>query len=234
MRNLPQLASDDRMLSVVAAEFQANGRGRQGRIWHGDPGNCLTFSVLKSFTKDVVKLSGLSLVIGLAIIRALKSLFTVDFKLKWPNDVLFQHKKLAGVLIDIKRTINDQTYAVIGIGINFHLAESIKRILDQESTDLFEITGYHINRNYVLGILLLELRNILEDYDAFGFQYFKTEWVDRHAYEGCLVTLVLANGETIDGTVDGVSDSGALNLITSTGRRTFYIGDISLRLKSSI
>lgn len=225
---------DDRILSVVVAEFQTNGRGREGRIWYGDPGNCLTFSVLKSFKKDIAKLSGLSLVIGLAIIRTLKSLFTVDFKLKWPNDVLFQHKKLAGVLIDIKRTINDQTYAVIGIGINFYLADSIRKILDQKSTDLFKITGHHINRNYVLGILLSELRNILEDYETYGFQHFRTEWIGHHAYEGCSVTLVLANGETIDGTVDGVSDSGALNLITSIGRQTFYVGDISLRLKSSI
>lgn len=232
LSNLSQLiSSNNKILTAVVAEYQSSGRGRQGRTWFGETGNCLTFSVLKLFRNEPYLLSGLSLIIGLAIIRTLETFTIVNIKLKWPNDILFQNKKLAGILTEIRTKPDGTTFAVIGIGINFYLSDTLKLIINQEATDLFQIAGYRLDRNQVLGKLLTELNNLLNDFETYGFLYFKNEWIKSHAYEGCVVTLKLPTGETIDGSVDGIDDSGALRLITNLGIRIFNIGDISLRLK---
>jgi len=233
LTNSPQLiSSNNRILIAVVAEYQSSGRGRQGRTWFCETGNCLTFSVLRHFKKKPSLLSGLSLVIGLAIIRTLKAFSIINIQLKWPNDILYEKKKLAGILIEIRVRPDGTTFAAIGIGVNFYLSDPLKQLINQEATDLFEITGYHLDRNQVLGKLLTELKNMLDDFETYGFLYFRNEWIKSHAYEGCEVTLKLPTGETIDGAVDGIDDSGALKLITNSGIRTFNIGDISLRLKA--
>lgn len=218
-------------IPVVVAELQTHGRGRLGRPWHSGLGDSLTFSLRWRFEHGISALSGLSLVIGVAIIRVLRSFSINNVSLKWPNDILFHHHKLAGILIELRGEILGPSYAVIGIGINFKLSKIIKSSIEQRVTDLFTIAGKSIDRNLILGALLSELRNILIDFENRGFTFFKKEWISYHAYEGKAIYLSLPNDSVIEGIVDGVSDDGALYLITNAGRNAYNVGDISIRIK---
>lgn len=218
-------------ISVVAVELQTNGRGRIGRIWYSGVGDSLTFSLRFYFEKSIASLSGLSLVIGIAITRVLRSFCIPGISLKWPNDILFNHQKLAGVLIEIQSFMPGSSYAIIGIGINFNLSDKSKSLINQEFTDLFTITGKFIDRNLVLSALLLELRNILMDFNKYNFAHFKKEWDSYHAYETRNIYLKLPDSYEIEGIVDGVNDSGALCLITNKGRKFYNVGDITVRRK---
>ena len=102
---------------VIIAEMQTRGRGRFGRQWFSGIGEGLTFSMLWRVNRSMSELSGLSLVVGVAIVRALKKFGINDFSLKWPNDVLFCFRKLAGILIELNNDICSGTFVVIGIGL---------------------------------------------------------------------------------------------------------------------
>lgn len=231
LNDLEKKQSNIDRIPVAIAELQTNGRGRLGRSWYSGLGDSLTFSLRWRFEHGISALSGLSLVIGVAIIRVLKSFSINNVSLKWPNDILFYHQKLAGVLIELRGEIFGPSYAVIGIGINFKLSGITKSSIEQKVIDLFTITGERMDRNLILGALLSELRNILTDFEKQGFTYFREEWISYHAYEGKAVYLTLPNSAVIEGIVDGVSDDGALCLITNTGRSSYTAGDISVRLK---
>lgn len=224
--------SNDRV-TVVAAEYQTGGRGRLGRKWYTGVGDSLTFSLRWYFMQDASKLAGLSLVIGIAIIRVLK-LFAIEYaNLKWPNDVLFNSQKLAGILIELRGNVTGSCFAIIGIGINFELSDKIKATVnqDQSITDLFAITGKKIDRNIFLGFLLAELYGILQDFEQKGFSFFKQEWLSYQCYDGNFVKLTLPDSTVIEGIVAGINDDGSINLITSSGEKSFNVGDISIRLK---
>ncbi len=219
-------------IPVVATEFQTNGRGRAGRSWHCGFGDSLTFSLAWNFEKGVSALSGLSLIIGIAIVRVLKSFSICNVCLKWPNDILIDNQKLAGILIELRGEILGPSFAIIGIGINFKLSEIIKSSIKQRTTDLYAFLGDRIDRNLLLGALLAELHSILSEFDQFGFSHFKKEWISYHAYEGQAVRLILPNDKIVEGTVDGVIDDGSICLVTSIGRNTYHVGDISMRSNS--
>lgn len=221
-------------LFAVVSEIQTKGRGRQGSAWHSGLANSLTFSVLWRFDKDLTHLSGLSLVIGLAVARTLRFFSVEGIKLKWPNDILFNNRKLGGILTEIRCKPDGSSFAVVGIGMNFFLPNSLKSLINQETIDLYQITGRYLDRNLILGSLLTELRNILEDFNLYGFQYFKEEWISNHAYEGCSVYLKLPTGVKIRGIVQGVNDAGALNLVINDAKHSYNIGDVSLRLSSLV
>jgi len=217
------------LIHVAVAEEQTKGRGRNGRSWVSGFGESLTFSINWYFKEySPSQLSSLSLVVGIALIRVLKS-FSIEYIfLKWPNDVLFNHHKLAGVLIELRTVMENGCNAVIGIGINFNLSNITRTNIAAETTDLFQMTGKLFDRNLVLSVLLIELKNTISDFEKFGFGFFKSEWLSYHAYEGKRVCLKTPNHQ-IMGIVDGVDDDGALFLLTDSGRQIFNVGDVSLR-----
>jgi BirA family biotin operon repressor/biotin-[acetyl-CoA-carboxylase] ligase len=224
-----RLSPGDRPIHVVAAELQTKGRGRRGRQWHSGLGGGLAFSVLWRFQQSASFLSGLSLAIGVAIVRALESSGTQGAVLKWPNDVMFNFCKLAGILIELHGDMLGPTVAVIGVGMNLKLSDSIQARIDQGVTDIFSISGEIPDRNKLLAELLLNIARVLREFEQSGFAPFKEEWVDHHVCEGKAVTLKLPDGSGQEGMVHGVSDSGSLLLQTSLGLRSFSGGEISLR-----
>ncbi|HYG13764.1 MAG TPA: biotin--[acetyl-CoA-carboxylase] ligase, partial [Methylophilaceae bacterium] len=122
--------------TCVAASLQTKGRGRRGRAWQSGLGASLTFSLLWRFQAGAAALSGLSLAVGVALIRALHAAGVKDARLKWPNDVLVNQHKLAGILIELQGDMEGPSAAVIGIGLNLRLPEHVKRHIDQAATDL--------------------------------------------------------------------------------------------------
>lgn len=229
LRNKP-ISDNTDLIYVVAAELQTRGRGRNGHVWRSGFGESLTFSLSWSFKKySASQLPSLSLVIGIAIIRVLKYFSIESASLKWPNDVLVNNFKIAGVLIELRSGIKQSCQTVIGIGINFNLSEATRSCIDCGVTDLFEITGKLLDRNLILSSLLLEIKKIISNFEMFGFSYFRKEWITYHAYEGKRVLLKIPNNHIVHGIVDGVNDNGAICLLTDSGRKMFDVGEISLR-----
>lgn len=224
-----EMSSGSGTVHVVVTELQTGGRGRRGRKWHSGLGDGLTFSLLWRFQQGANLLSGLSLAVGVAIIRVLQSSGIRGAVLKWPNDVLFHYRKLAGILIELQGDMLGPTVAVIGIGMNLKQSDCIRAHINQGATDLFSITGEIPDRNELLAALLIELVTVLREFECQGFAPFRDEWVHYHGFENKCVTLHLPNGSSQEGVVHGVGMDGSLLLQTPAGDRSYSGGEITLR-----
>jgi BirA family biotin operon repressor/biotin-[acetyl-CoA-carboxylase] ligase len=213
---------------VLAAELQTRGRGRRGRVWHSGLGGALTFSVLWRFEQGAGFLAGLGLAVGVGLVRALRSLGLEDVMLKWPNDLVIRHRKLAGTLVEIHGDVLGPSLAVVGVGINFRLHPATRERVDQAVTDL-ATEGAPGDRNRVLGEVLLHLAQVLQAFRGGGFGPLRREWESYHVYAGRRVMVRLPDGTPEEGTAAGVSEDGALLLQTRSGLRRFHSGEVSLR-----
>jgi BirA family biotin operon repressor/biotin-[acetyl-CoA-carboxylase] ligase len=217
--------------SVIAAEWQTEGRGRRGRVWHATPGAALTFSLLWRFQQGAGAMSGLSLAVGVAVARTLARLGIASAGLKWPNDVMWRGCKLAGMLIEMQGELTGPSAAVIGIGINCRLPDAVRARIDQPVTDLAQISGVATDRNRILAMLLVDLAPVLEQFAQAGFAPLRDEWQRHHVCQNKPVRLTLPDAGTMDGIARGVDEDGALLLETSTGVRRIHSGEVRLRSK---
>ena len=217
--------------SCLVAEIQTAGRGRRGRVWQSAFGGSLTFSLLWRFDKGAAQLGGLSLVVGLAVLRALRAsgVASSDVALKWPNDVVSGHRKLAGVLIESQGDMLGPTVVVIGIGINVNLPEDVKGAVDQPVADVQGLAGKTVSRNKLLAAVLNELIVLLDEFQVHGFRAFKKEWTAAHALHGKPVRVLNGDGVIMETVVRDVADDGSL-IVAQHGRDVaLSSGEISLR-----
>lgn len=215
--------------TCVAALLQTRGRGRRGRLWQSGVGNSLTFSLLWRFQSGAAALSGLSLAVGVALIRTLHGLGIASAQLKWPNDVLIGHQKLAGILIELQGDMDGPSAAVIGIGINLRMPQELRNCIDQPAIDLESATQQEVNPSELLALLLKSLSHVLQDFEQHGFANLRAEWTQYHAYQNKPVRLLLPNGSELHGEVIGVAADGILLVNTDSGEQRFSAGEISLR-----
>ena len=220
--------------SVVATQIQNKGRGRRGRAWQSALGESLTFSILWRFNGGAATLSGLSLAVGVAIIRSLHRFGMMSALLKWPNDVLVQdgsqYKKLAGILIELQGDMEGQSSAVIGIGVNLKLSKKSLNHIDQPAIDIESVTKDEMDPNLLLGQILKDLADVLGQFNASKFTSLKEEWMSNHVYQNQIVTLSFSDGRSVTGLARGVTDDGALMIENpSAGIETFSSGEITLR-----
>jgi BirA family transcriptional regulator, biotin operon repressor / biotin---[acetyl-CoA-carboxylase] ligase len=214
---------------VLAVEWQTAGRGRMGRTWHSGLGDALTFSLLWRFNSGLAALSGLSLAVGVAMMRALHELGVPQAGLKWPNDVLLNDGKLAGILLEAQGDVLGPSAVVIGIGINLTVPEAMRERIDQAVSDLSLLGTPLPERNLVLAVSLKHLVAILRDFAENGFASLREEWESHHVFQQRPVKLLLPDGSRVVGTVLGVKDDGALRLATEQGEQVFNAGEVSLR-----
>ncbi len=199
--------------TCIVTEIQTAGRGRRGRTWQSGLGTSLTFSLLWRFEKGAAQLGGLSLVVGLAIAKALRTHGIADAQVKWPNDILVgppPYQKLGGILIETQGDMLGPTVAVIGIGINVNLPDRIRLGIDQPVTDFLSQTTAPIARNALLVAILHALIPALSKFNTLGFTAFRHEWLGLHAYQDCLVTVSQAGSEPFAAMVSGVANDGSL------------------------
>lgn len=215
--------------SVLAVEWQSGGRGRLGRTWHSGLGNALTFSLLWRFDCGLSALSGLSLAAGVALVRALRVLGIAGAQLKWPNDVLNDTGKLAGILIETQGDMLGPSAVVIGIGLNLALPQQVLRQIEQPVSSLAEMSGTLPERNHLLAVVLLELEDVLREFADHGFVALRTEWQSYHALQEQAAQLLLPDGSRVEGVVRGVTEDGSLELETAQGIRRFNVGEVGLR-----
>jgi BirA family biotin operon repressor/biotin-[acetyl-CoA-carboxylase] ligase len=242
---LPQAASSNTLLlqraalavanggapsgSVLAVELQTAGRGRMGRPWHSGLGTALTFSLLWRFDCGLNDLSGLSLAVAVAIVRALVKLGAQGVKLKWPNDILTGQGKLAGVLVEAQGDMLGPSAVVIGIGLNCTLPAGLVAQIGQPACALDEVCAAMPTRNQLLAMLLLELAHVLQQFAISGFAALREEWERYHFHQNMPVRLQMGDGQTANGIARGVSDSGELCLETAQGMRRFNSGEVGVR-----
>ena len=213
--------------SVVVARHQTAGRGRRGRSWLSEAGDSLTFSLLWRFPNRE-SLSGLSLAIGVAIARSLESLGIRGIALKWPNDVLMNGRKLAGVLIEVVPGSRSEA-VVIGVGVNLRLPRAMPEEIRQTATALSDARITPPTANTLLATLLVEIHEILERFAQHGFAGLRNDWLMRHAFVGQAVHLLSDFSAPIEGRCQGVDSDGALLLDTSAGLQRIISGEVSLR-----
>ena len=215
--------------SVIVADRQNAGRGRRGRQWLSVPEDSLTFSLLWRISGPASQLSGLSLAVGVGLVRALEKLGARDVCLKWPNDVLLRqaqnYAKLAGILIELASDRRG-TQVIIGIGLNL---QRPALDLPQPAAGLSEAITSLPDRHDILAAILLALAEVLETVAVNGFFGLKNEWQSRHAWQDQPVQLLADEGEPLTGICRGADADGALLLETASGIQRIFSGDVSLR-----
>jgi BirA family transcriptional regulator, biotin operon repressor / biotin---[acetyl-CoA-carboxylase] ligase len=224
---LLQRAATETIAGVVnTAELQIAGRGRRGRMWMSPIGQNLALSAGLTLPIVPAAMGGFSLCVGLAVVDVLEQAGIKGVALKWPNDVLLNGHKLAGVLIDLNAHPTG-CEVVVGIGMNLRLPVETREDIDQPAADLAS-ARIGVSRNQLTGALISSLLDYAGGFVEKGFVAMRSAFDAHHSFHGheCVI---LQGSESISGIVRGVGVSGELLLDTAAGERAFSAGEVSLR-----
>lgn len=242
---------------VCLAEAQPQGRGRRGRPWVATPYHNVLLSMSWQFAGGPTTTAGLSLAAGLAVLRALERYglagerlrnraraadlpvgssrdvgaprYGAGLGLKWPNDILCDGRKLAGLLVELQGEAAGPTRVVLGVGVNGYIGARDAARIDQPWTDIQRLTGRGVDRSRLAALTIAELYYMFETFAESGFAPFRREWERRHCFHERRVRLIHGATEVL-GTVTGVDASGALVLRDARGGlQAYHAGEISLR-----
>jgi BirA family biotin operon repressor/biotin-[acetyl-CoA-carboxylase] ligase len=217
-------ATPARGCALFLAEHQSAGQGRHGRAWLSAPADAsLAMSLLRRFRRAPAAMSGLSLVVGIAVAEAIAC---EGIGLKWPNDLVAGGRKLGGILVNLRVAAEGACDAVIGIGLNLRLPDGAG--IDQPWTDLSRCGALPRSRNALVGALLEQLLPALAAFDAQGLAPFLERWQRLDALAGREVR-VLDGDRVHEGRLDGITASGALRLHAGGEECIFHSGEVSLR-----
>ena len=211
---------------VLMAEAQTAGRGRRGRDWRSPFGRNLAISLGMRIDRPLREIGAVGLAVGVAVAGALTELGVRGARLKWPNDILLDGRKLCGILIELP-TASEPACVVIGIGINFGGMSAVEPLVDQAVADVTEQTP-NASRNRLAGLVIDAVYNTCKQFERYGFARIKPAYDDLHRFHGEAVRLIVGT-EEVTGTVAGVGLDGALRLRTGSGIRSFVGGEVSLR-----
>jgi BirA family biotin operon repressor/biotin-[acetyl-CoA-carboxylase] ligase len=219
---------------VMLAEYQTAGRGRRGRAWLAPPGGAICLSLSWTFRDVPADLGALGLVIGVCELRALRELGVVDAKLKWPNDMLVEERKLGGILIELRAESGGPACVVIGIGLNVALGVPLLEKIAETgiaATDLVTAGLADPARNTVAAALVDSCVRGLLDFERDGLRPFVEDWRGADALHGRMVDVKGATGVVIKGLARGVDLHGALLVETpEDGLKKFVSGDVTVRV----
>lgn len=213
-------------LLVSIADCQEQGRGRRGRPWLSPVGQNLYMSVGITVARGFTQLEGLSLVAGIAVIESLALPREVGAGLKWPNDVLLDNRKLAGILIELQGELDGAVRVIVGIGLNVHMKD--EKAVDQPWTSLaLALPDQSWRRDSLAADILNELVSRLDAFEQQGFAPFCERW---NAYDLFRDRRLKATSGDLSGTGRGVDESGNYLLDTDQGVERIGAGEISLRV----
>jgi BirA family biotin operon repressor/biotin-[acetyl-CoA-carboxylase] ligase len=214
--------------TVVIAEQQKSGRGRQKRKWLSPKGGVWLSVILKPAI-PTAKITLLPFVAALAVCDAIKAT-GLDARLKWPNDVMISGKKVAGILLDISAEADQVNYAVIGIGINANVdSAAVSARLDGiKITSISDELGRSTSRLDLTRSLLENLERYYVEMEQHGAGAILQKWKKSSDMLGRKVA-VTQNGKTIQGIAADVNDDGSLLLRTDQGDIRVVSGDINVR-----
>ena len=213
--------------TLALAEFQSAGRGRLGRSWEVPEGTSVMMSILLRPKFEPQYAPTLTLVMGMAVAKAVKSL-GFDVSIKWPNDVVVSHKKICGILTEMGVRDGKIDYAVIGVGINVNIREFPEEMADK-ATSLYLESGREFDRSQIPGLVMEAFEEYYEKFAATcDLSGLKEE------YESILANYdqpvrVLAK-EPYEGVARGITDGGEL-LVEKTDGTIVAVsaGEVSVR-----
>lgn len=235
VRSLP--VASPAIKGVCLAEYQTSGRGRRGRSWHNPFGSTISMSVRWFYRAGMASLEGLSLAVGLSVVKALAICGGHNLRLKWPNDVLWESangfQKLSGILLEVHGDPTGDCEVIIGIGVNIALSAEQIHGIDQPAVDMGRVCGVMVSRNRVASALINELCHTLDAFSQRGFGHFKALWEQYDAFARQEIVLD-ASGKTVSGVASGVNDQGGLLLQTDGGMMVFNGGEVSLRAGNAV
>ena len=214
------------------AEHQSAGRGRKGRPWISPFGRNIYLSIVWEFAQGAAALEGLSLAVGVAIARVInrKIIGEKTVQLKWPNDVYWQEHKLAGVLLEMSGDVSSVCQVVIGVGLNVAMEAEEAAAIDQRWASLQQFVD-GVSRNQLAAELLEEILVLLNTFSGEGFRAVKEEWEGLDYFQDKEVEIRIGDHLMV-GRAAGVSDSGALRLLTPAGEKLVYGGEASARVNA--
>lgn len=214
---------------VCVAEYQSAGRGRRGRTWVSPYGHHLYFSQFWSFPQGMAQAMGLSLVVACTLVEVLKSYDVENIGVKWPNDIYLNHKKLAGILIEMSGQADSECQLIIGIGVNMAMSEEQAKGIDQPWSDLSTLATMPDKTDLVIA-LQKQLKRDIQLFEREGLAAFKARWQEADLFYGKEIRLLMGENY-VDGICRGVDEQGAVLLETADGIQAFIGGEISLRAR---
>ena len=197
--------SEKNQFNICISEKQTDGVGRFKRQWFSPYARNIYMSLRYTLSKDISELSGLSLIIAVAVLDSLKE-FGIhdDILIKWPNDILYNDAKLCGISMDVRGEVNSESEITIGIGINVNMPET-----NPLWTSLQKITGVYIDRNNLIVLVLKNLFAVLNDFENNSFKFFLNRFNNYNYLKGKQIGVESGN-KKYSGQCIGVNELGHL------------------------
>jgi BirA family biotin operon repressor/biotin-[acetyl-CoA-carboxylase] ligase len=211
--------------TLLAAEVQTAGRGRRGRRWHSAPGSGITFSLARRIARPLREIAAVSLVAGVACVRALRELGVPQASLKWPNDLVIADAKLGGILVET-RSRGGAPLAVVGVGINCREGQEIGKQLKRSVASLDQFIAPLPPRNRIIQKISKALMEALDAFEARGLDAVRREWEAMDAHAGRRLRVRLSDGRVVTGIAAGLAENGGLQLRTRAGIRAVSSGRV--------
>ena len=203
---------------ICITREQTKGKGQHGRNWVSQKDGSIIFSMRKSFNEGM-NLNGLSLIAGMAIIKSIEAECQLSgLKIKWPNDIYYGDKKLAGILMENTHYKSNQL-VLIGVGINYQLVDTNE--IDEPWVDLSRILNKLPNFQQLTAKIITNILFFLEDFQINGLSNLLSEWHHYDMLKGVRIKFRESNIE-LQGQIDGITHQGALKVLTKDGVKELY------------
>ncbi|MBP2631881.1 MAG: birA 1 [Firmicutes bacterium] len=217
--------------TVVIADRQSLGRGRLGRAWQSPAGKGLWFTLI--LRPEILPEFGAqaTLLMAVAVVEALEKVTGLTTRIKWPNDIVVDNKKLCGILSELTLTEEGIDYAIVGVGININLdREDFKEDLAERASSVFLQTGKIWDRDIILTAILKSFEKWYNSWHKNGFFDIREEWQSKNCTLGNVVSVKDNDREIFCGTAMNIDDYGCLQVRSKDGiTKTFDFGEISIR-----
>ena len=215
---------------VCIAESQLAGRGRRGNEWKSAPYKNIMLSLSWGFAQWHKTITALGLAVALIVAERLNCDYGISVKIKWPNDLLINGDKLAGLLVDVSGDANGGCNVVVGLGLNVHQPDWSQKCGEYSWCDLYS-QGLMIDRNKLAGNLIADLIALFLEFEQVGFSPMVSRWNDLCPHVGEKIKLTKdGDAEVIEGVMRGVNDMGAL-IVDLEDQQRRIITDSSLSLR---
>lgn len=213
--------------TLVIADKQNQGKGRKNRLWHSPAGTGLWFSLILRPNIKVAKSHFLTINASLAVYKALRNL-GLSIDIKWPNDILYENKKLCGILSEMSASTNKLNYAITGIGINVNqkiFADEIKN----KATSIYKIKKQKISRLFLLKNILINFEEYYKKFINGEKDKLLNEWKDKISLLGKII-IVKSDGKVYEGKAIDIAKDGRLMLLNENNKIIkFWAGDASIK-----
>ena len=215
--------------TLVIADEQTAGRGRSGRQWVTPPKEAISFSLILRPVLPPEKISMVTLVMGLAVAKALNGLYGLKGGIKWPNDIVLNGKKLCGILTEMSAESGKVNHIVIGVGINANLTSFPEEIVSTATSLKLEL-GHGINRAELIAEVMKEFELLYDVFEETGSLADMKDSYNRFCVNRNCPVRVLDPGGGYTGTARGIDDGGVLLVELDDGTiRRVSSGEVSVR-----